>query len=153
MLIAHPLFTGCSLASAVVTTNATTTTMGAAAESLVGFFSDVVFVGLPKLLSSSSLSVAVVLVLYALLVNFVDHHNVYIRFWWGTCHIAVHVLAAVAISVLIDTIFEHLASYGNLGQGGLDLQWNVFQQEFAGGIQAIQLMGSWTFGAVSVAFF
>ena len=64
LLIAHPLFTGCSLASAVVTTNATTTTMGAAAESLVGFFSDVVFVGLPKLLSSSTLSVVVVLVLY-----------------------------------------------------------------------------------------
>ena len=143
LLLAHPLFAGCSLMSTIDNNDGT--------NIVLHFMSDVVFVALPKLLSSSTLSTFVILILWFFCVFAVDSQKLGIQFWWGSLHAASHVCCAIAVTVFIDYVFGHLAVYGNLGQGGLDLQWNLFTKfdnEKSPENSPLELFDTLTFGIV-----
>ena len=139
----YPLFSGCPLATNV-TNNMTMT------EIVRGFNYDVYKVAVPRLLSSSTLSVAIIMLFWGGLVYGVDSHKLGVRFCWGTTHVFAHVTCAVGIAVLIDTIFAHLASHGNLGDGALSNQWDLFEEKFSGGDESLLFnrISYWTAGVV-----
>ena len=150
VLLAHPLFTGCPLSSMSSTTISNTNTESSS-NVFVNFVKDIVLFAIPRLLSESMWSTMFVLVLWYGMVSAVDSRKLGVRFWWGSLHCACHVCSAVGVTVLIDLILESLAKYGNLGNGGLNLQWDLFQAKFAAGsgtMGFIDAVGTFTMNIV-----
>ena len=139
-ILASPLFHTCDLTSTAAIDSQS------AASTLGSFLSDTFYVAAPRILTSSSLAFLAFVAFFSICVCSVDHDKLGVRLWLGGAHAAAHLYSAAAVTVFIDYLIAVLRVYGNLGQGGLDLQWDLFTKGDAA--TTIAHLGNWTNGVV-----
>ena len=151
MLMVYPIFTDCYHGDYSAVSAQSSFSL---IEILSNFFSDILFSALPRLLAGTTVSghallpLIVFICIWTASVVSVDSPKRGVQFWLGSFHAWSHMIAAVTVAVSIDYLLLLLKSHGNLGAGGLHLQWDKFVSRFPGGAVTIEAVGNLTLGIV-----
>ena len=141
--LAHPLFAMCNMADM----HALVASSSSWSELAASFFYDTFISAIPRAFAGSKLSCFVAVALWIGCIKFVDSYRVGVQVALGSLHAVAHLLCATGITVLIDLIFASLNKFGTLGDGGLHMQWDMFNAKYPEGVSMVHTVGNWTFGA------
>lgn len=98
-------------------------------------------------------SVITAVLAWIVLVSFVDHHRLSVRFIVGSLHWFAHVFSSAIVAIMIDWILRTLAVSLKCSDGKdhleLHAQWQAFSRSFDGIASFIDgTLSDWTFGFV-----